>query len=1084
MTKNHLIRPIVKDKLEGLKDFQLDTVDYVFRRLYTDPDRTSKFLIADEVGLGKTLVARGLIAKAVDHLWDTVDRIDVVYICSNQNIARQNIDRLNITSNSEFQHAARATLLPISIKQLKDNKLNFISLTPKTSLDLRSSTGVMWERALLFHILKDEWDISDTLLLNVMRGDAGKGSFKRTLKYFKETEKIDDDLRMDFVKALENRPDIKELFDKAAEMIGSRRKNLTYAMCKKRNQFLGQLRGLLASSSLEALEPDLVILDEFQRFKYLLEEENELSLLARKLFDFRDVKVLLLSATPYKMYTLHGETDENHYEDFERTVEFLLNGDKSALTKLRESIASYRNAMLHLTVEKERSQEELKTAKNSIEEILKKVMVRTERLAVSADRNGMLEEYHKQLESIKTKDLISFVDIDRLSRSLDVGDQVEYWKSAPYLLNFMDNYKLKREFEKIIETTPEVIIESLKSSLPNMIQWDEIQNYHDIDLANARLRYLFDNTVGTGNWRQLWLNPSLPYYKSQGPFADFSEIGQTKTLIFSSWRVVPKVLSTLLSYEAERKMIEDVNNDFDYSELTNERRPLLRFAFTQGRLTGMSVFNLIYPCVALASEFDPLLTGRNLAEDVYSLLYIWEKTKFSIESLMRVIPLGEIQDLDSQTEDERWYWAAMMLLDKHYYPNVVEDWFKTDDPQLSWNNMLGSDDEGDVESRFSEHVNEFKNFFSDLSSLNLGKQPDDLFEVLADIAIASPAVSALRGLLRVSPENKNSIGMIAASAKIALGFRTLFNQPESTILLQNFYTDGAYWQKVLKYCAHGNLQAVIDEYMHILLESLGLTYHNNPDEVAVKIGDSIHQALSIRAPSLRYDDIDIDNTNKNISNMKRSIRCRYALRFGSDDSSDIDGGSRDVDVRVAFNSPFKPFVLVTTSIGQEGLDFHQYCHRVVHWNLPSNPVDLEQREGRVHRYKGHVIRRNLAKFYGFSSIDSSHGNPIDPWKQLFAKAIADRDKNKNDLIPFWIFEGENKIERVILLFPLSREIGQLERLKRSLVVYRSIFGQPRQEELIEFMKENLPPDEVKELFEYATIDLSPPNNQAQPFDKG
>ena len=29
-------------------------------------------------------------------------------------------------------------------------------------------------------------------------------------------------------------------------------------------------------------------------------------------------------------------------------------------------------------------------------------------------------------------------------------------------------------------------------------------------------------------------------------------------------------------------------------------------------------------------------------------------------------------------------------------------------------------------------------------------------------------------------------------------------------------------------------------------------------------------------------------------------------------------------VRNAFNSPFRPFVLATTSVGQEGLDFHLY----------------------------------------------------------------------------------------------------------------------------------------------------------------
>ena len=38
--------------------------------MYEDPDLVHRFLVADEVGLGKTLVARGVIAKAIDHLRD------------------------------------------------------------------------------------------------------------------------------------------------------------------------------------------------------------------------------------------------------------------------------------------------------------------------------------------------------------------------------------------------------------------------------------------------------------------------------------------------------------------------------------------------------------------------------------------------------------------------------------------------------------------------------------------------------------------------------------------------------------------------------------------------------------------------------------------------------------------------------------------------------------------------------------------------------------------------------------------------------------------------------------------------------
>lgn len=61
------------------------------------------------------------------------------------------------------------------------------------------------------------------------------------------------------------------------------------------------------------------------------------------------------------------------------------------------------------------------------------------------------------------------------------------------------------------------------------------------------------------------------------------------------------------------------------------------------------------------------------------------------------------------------------------------------------------------------------------------------------------------------------------------------------------------------------------------------------------------------------------------------------------------GRLRSDTLRRAFNSPFWPHVLCTTSVGQEGLDFHFWCRRIVHWDLPSDPVDFEQREGRIAR---------------------------------------------------------------------------------------------------------------------------------------
>ena len=53
-----MTRPRADDILKPLKPFQRRTVDHAFRRLFLDADSTSRFLVADEVGLGKTLVAQ------------------------------------------------------------------------------------------------------------------------------------------------------------------------------------------------------------------------------------------------------------------------------------------------------------------------------------------------------------------------------------------------------------------------------------------------------------------------------------------------------------------------------------------------------------------------------------------------------------------------------------------------------------------------------------------------------------------------------------------------------------------------------------------------------------------------------------------------------------------------------------------------------------------------------------------------------------------------------------------------------------------------------------------------------------------
>jgi len=205
---------------------------------------------------------------------------------------------------------------------------------------------------------------------------------------------------------------------------------------------------------------------------------------------------------------------------------------------------------------------------------------------------------------------------------------------------------------------------------------------------------------------------------------------------------------------------------------------------------------------------------------------------------------------------------------------------------------------------------------------------------------------------------------------------------------------------------------------------------------------------------------------------RRAFRARFALRFGDNRVDEERDTQRPTLVREAFNSPFWPFVLVSTSVGQEGLDFHLYCHSVVHWNLPANPVDLEQREGRVHRYKGHAIRKNLASAYGDAALSAAGS---DPWEALFAEGTRNRAKHENDLVPSWIFvNGPARIQRVVPMLPLSRDEARLAMLKRSLAAYRLAFGQPRQEDLIAFLDRALGQEELDRLSDELRINLTPP----------
>jgi len=1084
-------KPIAPDVMDGLKDFQRATVEYVFSRMYTDTDPVHRFLVADEVGLGKTLVARGLIARTIDRLRDQgVRRIDVIYICSNADIAQQNIRKLNVTGQKGLDHSTRITLLPTILRQLKGEEINFVSFTPGTAFSMGDRAGRMDERALVYWLLRHAWGsrrLQHSGVFRLLRASAGAESFEGYVKGYRHQrvgrgpDRIDPDIADRFRTNLLRRddrdrggglPTIRERFDAVAGRLRNRDR---HELWHERQALVGELRGILARSAVDALEPDLIILDEFQRFRHLLEDpedEDDTRTLARQLFDYESddghARTLLLSATPYKMYTVADEAShDDHYADFVKTTEFLLG---AATPQFRRELTAYREAFLDVALN---SSNVLKRRKRAVEDRLRGVMTRTERLASTTDRSGMLHQRPMPADHVLPADTRAFVSFDAVSQRLGSRDTVEYWKSAPYPLSFMEGYEVKRRLRDAVETDPAAAADVAKrlSDGVGLVDPALVEAYRELDPGNARLRALAGDMLESEAWRLLWIPPSLPYYAPRGPFRRDRAQDLTKRLVFSSWTVVPQAVASILSYEAERRMmLERDPRARNTLEARRKLRSLLQFRRADGRAAAMSAFALVYPSAALARLTDPLKLagrrdngGRTPSADAV--------LRMATESVKRVLrPLVK----DSPREgppDENWYWAAPILLEGVRDAESVGPFFgrSAGDLAKAWTAAFDARDGDDLDS-FATHIDRARTAL--MNAEPLGRPPDDLEEVLAALGLAGPANVALRALSR-GPNYERDLSALEvrdAACRVAWGFRALFGIPEVMAMIRGRSgTERAYWRRVLQYCLDGNLQAVMDEYGHVLPEWMGII-NEPPRSRAGRVADGIHEALTIRAPRYGYDAIRSDGEVLTIEGMR--LRARFALRFGVDSRDEAENVQRSSQVRAAFNSPFWPFVLVTTSVGQEGLDFHQYCHAVVHWNLPANPVDFEQREGRVHRYKGHAVRRNVAAAHRREALRPS---VRDPWAAMFDAARRSRQaRGRGDVVPYWIYEGRHTIERYVPMLPLSREIEQLERLKRSLAVYRLVFGQPRQEDLAAYLADRLSAEELAERRDALRIDLSPP----------
>ncbi|MFC7959668.1 DEAD/DEAH box helicase [Rhodococcoides kroppenstedtii] len=1026
--------------IHGLKEFQQRTVEHVMTQFERAGSRR-RFLVSDETGLGKSLIARGVIARTIEQLQDEPGRrrINVVYVCSNSDLAAQNVARLDVTGGQHRGIPSRLSLLAKYTGELQPDlqvghvRVNLVSFTPGTSFHSGNQSGQVQERALVFLLLSEVIDLTGWTkhaALVLLRGQIGsREKFEKHIEWFGSSldGPPDRSIANQFLTACKRRGLITIFIDQLARI--GRKRDIPEEMADEVRQLISDMRGELARAGLSVLSPDLVILDEFQRFPELLDATSPKGELADQLFSYPDVRVLLLSATPYKPFTYAEESGDDHHRDFLRTIKFL---DAGIADAVAHDLAEYRTAATQ--------GHSLGELAAKLRATLLKVMSRSERPVGVA--GGMLSEHIEVVDDLSATDLLDFVALQRLSNLVEGDVSLEYWKSTPYFANYCDGYKLSEQLKKRLKDGD---AESIRPAVRALTRLDPTaaSGTGEVDLGNGKLRALARQTVDAGWWQLLWMPASLPYLEPSGPYAEPWAQGITKRLVFSSWSATPTAIASLLSQRAARAASSHSTREGGSHTGRSGTRSLLNYSVTGGRAESMTTLALFWPMPGLARRGDPLAAAQSKRSPVSSSVI--EAT------LTRELRSGTTKyGVSAVAEAAR---VALALSDS--LPPTLLNGGPTGRKQIIealGNSSSTNPDDISGQRGLATHVDE---------ALHLAREGSDVemasvAPTVAALAAHSPGNIAWRALHRLVVDHPavTDEGLWSAAATVAAGFRTLFNRPDTIVLLEQLHDSGAYWQKVLRYCAAGNLQAVMDEYLHHLVSE---TRVELDDERLMEIAETVTTVLTLASSTYRAFDPDRPDSPIRMTS-------RFALRYGGGNTEEY---VRQPDVRRSFNSPFWPFVLASTSVGQEGIDFHWWCSAVTHWNTPANPVDFEQREGRIDRFGGHAVRRNLAHRHGANMLAAQN-----PWQEAYALGEDERE-NLGDYAPHWVYPGPAKIERHLLPYPLSVDLARLERLKSDLALYRLTFGQPRQEDMLALLrKRGL--EANPEMLAGMRIDLSPP----------
>lgn len=989
------------------KPFQQATVAAAKKAL-TGANSLRRFLVADEVGLGKTVVARDVLA-ALAH---KARKFTVYYISSGHKVADQNkVELLRFLKEDDAAAALskidRVGLIPFEEKRV--GSLRLYAFTPLTSFSStkRLYGGKAVERAFIMLMLDEIYPgLTGTFRDGFIEHGATTGWIWALAEAERKFEHASAAYKTAFGRAL------REEFGKPArDAISQAANNPNIAD----GHTIGLMRKALAQAALDSATPDLVILDEFQCYRELLNAGAD-NPLARQLLEGKDGSspppILLLSATPYRFYAERWETGAGpppHVELFD-LIAFLGGTDVRSEAEVQfRRFGDLLHVIGRLPVEsRQPAISEAETIKHRLEALLTPLMSRTERPAARESSGPPPKPVQ-----IEPHDLDVYRHFTAaVPKNLKTAT-IAYWLSVPLPAQALgERYQITRGLEfPATRDVPRLGVTTW--SRPPKSAW-----------GSAKLRALGE-IVPTDALALPWMLPSLTWWNPTGPWAKVDQ--PQKMLIFSRFKATPQSIAALVSLEIERKYVGKTT--LPYADAWKKRH--LNPKPNQGPTLA-----LFHPSPFLIRSVDPLDV-----RDGASIKQVRARVR---QQIVRALPVSIAPEAPNRRDNRRRkpVWAILAAIESaqkqphlREFAAIQKDWRWVAQKDAALQSLLKLRQEAEP--------------ISWISTWEL--------DALVDMALGAPGVVVGRALYRHLPELFDYKGQ--HYRKLArfcwTKLRTYLDRPVFWSVLPGEDATAKYQRA----CVEGCLEAVLDEHFWLRKSKVGY----------VGLIEDLSGALSANVGTFGFKGL--------AKRDKIRIRCHAAVPFGGTESEiqrqgqvdDSQAPARSEEIRSAFNTPFWPYILATTSVGQEGLDFHSWCDRLGHWDLCSSPVDLEQREGRVQRFGGLTVRRPLAAKLGKDALAAARRDNTSPWDAVAARATEEFKDDDTGLTPWWTLPGAD-LKRHLFFLPQSRDFDRFAKLKTQRLLYRVALGQPDQEDLIDLLTDDDP--DAMRLLQNLTLNLS------------